>query len=166
MSWNKCQCFWSYSTFLLEFQHTMKQIQSVPLQWRYPRHSLTCIYSYIKFFCPKVWGCWVISFGVFFNSSRLTRLERLKNVVWMNCRVKYLKINSIIPVFYDFLVVFTSCFSLYLLPPWWNLIFILYILACRNDWIVDAFKKMRLLIVKLLVFFHSSFHKQLSQLIN
>ena len=47
----------SYVSFLKKLWHTLKQIWIMPL---HQGHCLTCIYSCINFYCPKVRRSWVI----------------------------------------------------------------------------------------------------------
>ena len=81
------QYFWSSTSVLLKFRHTIKQIWSNLAMTQHQTYCLTFIYNYMEFYCPNGRESWVIE-------TCKSPSSRGKNMVFFGKRFELIKINS------------------------------------------------------------------------
>ena len=81
------QYFWSSTSVLLKFRHTIKQIWSNLAMTQHQTYCLTFIYNCMEFYCPNGRESWVIE-------TCKSPSSRGKNMVFFGKRFELIKINS------------------------------------------------------------------------
>ena len=81
------QYFWSSTSVLLKFRHTIKQIWSNLAMTQHQTYCLTFIYNCMEFYCPNGRESWVIE-------TCKSPSSRGKNMVFFRKRFELIKINS------------------------------------------------------------------------